>query len=50
MAAMAGAIAGARLGPQLLPRAMIDRLTDAGRYGADYLEALARDCVRFAAT
>jgi ADP-ribosylglycohydrolase len=48
MAAMAGAIAGGRLGPGALSAAMLARLTDRGRYGADYLEALARDAARYA--
>jgi ADP-ribosylglycohydrolase len=48
MAAMAGAVAGARLGPGPWPAAMLARLTDRGRYGADNLEALARTSARYA--
>ena len=46
MAAMAGAMAGARLGPGALPRPLLDRLTDRGAWGAAELERLARDCAR----
>lgn len=48
MAAMAGAIAGARLGPGAWPAAMLARLTDRGRFGAEYLDGLARACARYA--
>ena len=41
MAAMAGAIAGARLGPGALPPALVQRLTDRGTWGAHELTALA---------
>ncbi len=46
MAAMAGAMVGARLGPGALPCPLLDRLTDRGAWGAAELERLARDCAR----
>jgi ADP-ribosylglycohydrolase len=46
MAAMAGALAGARLGSAMLPPPLLERLTDRGAWGAAELEALARDCAR----
>jgi ADP-ribosylglycohydrolase len=46
MAAMAGALAGARGGTAALPRTLLARLTDRGDWGADQLGALARDCAR----
>ena len=44
MAAIAGAMAGARLGPGALPRPLLERLTDRGAWGAADLERLAREC------
>jgi ADP-ribosylglycohydrolase len=44
LAAMAGAMAGARLGPDALPGPMLDRLTDAGAWAAPELAQLAREC------
>jgi ADP-ribosylglycohydrolase len=44
VAAMAGAIAGARLGPAALPGALLERLTDQGAWGAAELAVLAADC------
>jgi ADP-ribosylglycohydrolase len=44
LAAMAGAMAGGRLGPAALPPRMVDRLTDAGIWGGAELAALARAC------
>src|SRR5204863_8607941 len=44
MAAMAGGIVGGRVGISGLPAALLGRLTDRGRWQADALEALARDC------
>jgi len=44
LAAMAGAISGARLGPEALPQPLLDRLTDQGTWGAAELAALAADC------
>jgi ADP-ribosylglycohydrolase len=41
MAAIAGAISGARLGPDVLPPGLVERLTDRGRWGADALTDLA---------
>jgi ADP-ribosylglycohydrolase len=41
MAAIAGAIAGARLGPSALPPELVERLNDRGRWRADQLTALA---------
>ncbi|HEX6616366.1 MAG TPA: ADP-ribosylglycohydrolase family protein [Gemmatimonadales bacterium] len=45
LAAMAGAISGARLGVDALPRSLVHRLTDQGTWGAAQLAALAADCV-----
>ena len=42
MAAIAGAISGARLGPGALPPALLDRLTDRGGWGRAPLDQLAR--------
>jgi ADP-ribosylglycohydrolase len=44
MAAMAGAISGARLGVGALPRDLLGRLTDQGEWGADELAELALSC------
>ena len=44
MAAIAGAIAGARLGPAALPAPLLERLTDRGAWPASELSALAADC------
>jgi ADP-ribosylglycohydrolase len=44
MAAIAGALAGARLGPAGLPMALVDRVNDRGAWGAGALAQLARDC------
>jgi ADP-ribosylglycohydrolase len=44
MAAMAGALAGARLGAAVLPPPLLERLTDRGAWGAADLDGLARDC------
>jgi len=46
MAAMTGAIVGARLGPGALPAPLLARLTDRGAWGAADLRQLARDCAR----
>jgi ADP-ribosylglycohydrolase len=46
VAAMAGAIAGARLGPAALPTELVGRITDHGTWGAVELAALAGDCAR----
>ncbi|MGH7536599.1 MAG: ADP-ribosylglycohydrolase family protein, partial [Gemmatimonadales bacterium] len=48
MAAMTGAMAGARLGPEALPAPLLERLTDRGHWGAVALEGLARACARIA--
>jgi ADP-ribosylglycohydrolase len=48
MAAMAGAIAGARRGVSALPAALIARLTDRGEWDGAALIALARRCARTA--
>jgi ADP-ribosylglycohydrolase len=45
MAAMAGAISGARLGPGALPAVLLSRLTDRGEWGADALAELAEGCI-----
>lgn len=45
-AAIAGAIAGARLGPQALPAGLLDQLTDRGVWGRDALMELARRAAR----
>jgi ADP-ribosylglycohydrolase len=44
MAAMAGAMSGARLGTGSLPQPLLGRLTDRGEWGADALAELARAC------
>jgi ADP-ribosylglycohydrolase len=44
MAAMAGAMSGARVGPGALPVALISRLTDRGEWGAEDLVQLAAGC------
>jgi hypothetical protein len=44
LAAMAGALAGARLGAAVLPAPLLERLTDRGAWGAADLDGLARDC------
>jgi ADP-ribosylglycohydrolase len=44
MAAMAGAMSGARLGPGTLPPRLIAQLTDQGEWGAPDLERLAAEC------
>jgi ADP-ribosylglycohydrolase len=44
MAAIAGAISGARLGLEALPQALLPRLTDRGTWGAEALIRLARSC------
>ncbi|HET7239712.1 MAG TPA: ADP-ribosylglycohydrolase family protein [Gemmatimonadales bacterium] len=48
MGAIAGALAGARLGPDALPPDLLARLTDRGRWGASDLARLAADCARYA--
>ena len=49
MAAMAGAISGARLGPGALPAGLVGRVNDQGAWNAEELSALARECARYAA-
>jgi ADP-ribosylglycohydrolase len=44
MAAMAGAMSGARLGPSALPAGLIGRLSDQGQWGAGDLARLAEEC------
>lgn len=46
MAAMAGAISGARLGPGALPAGLVARLNDRGGWGRDELTELARGAAR----
>jgi ADP-ribosylglycohydrolase len=48
MAAIAGAISGARVGVAALPRHLLERLTDRGEWGAEELSALARECAGLA--
>jgi poly(ADP-ribose) glycohydrolase ARH3 len=48
MAAIAGALVGARTGAAALPSHLLDRLTDRGRWGAPELAALARESARSA--
>jgi poly(ADP-ribose) glycohydrolase ARH3 len=48
MGAIAGALAGARLGPDALPPDLLARLTDRGGWGASDLGRLAADCARYA--
>jgi ADP-ribosylglycohydrolase len=49
MAAMAGAISGARLGPAALPQDLLPHLNDQGEWGAAELAALADACAGIAA-
>jgi ADP-ribosylglycohydrolase len=44
MAAIAGALSGARLGGDALPASLVDQLTDRGEWGAGALSELARTC------
>jgi len=44
LAAMAGAMSGARVGPASLPAALVGRLTDQGDWGAEDLTRLAVKC------
>jgi len=44
MAAMAGALSGARLGPGALPGALLSHLNDAGAWRSEDLSRLAYDC------
>jgi ADP-ribosylglycohydrolase len=46
MAAIAGAISGARLGPEALPARLVERLNDRGGWGPDALIELARRAAR----
>ena len=46
MAAIAGAISGARLGPRALPAELVERLNDRGGWGRDPLIELARRAAR----
>ena len=46
MAATAGAVSGARLGIEALPRELTGRLTDRGTWGCRELRLLAEDCYR----
>jgi ADP-ribosylglycohydrolase len=48
MAAIAGALAGARLGPDALPPGLLARLIDRGSWGATDLARLATDAARYA--
>jgi ADP-ribosylglycohydrolase len=48
MGAIAGALAGARLGPDALPADLVGRLTDRGGWGASDLAQLAAHCARYA--
>jgi poly(ADP-ribose) glycohydrolase ARH3 len=48
MGAIAGALAGARLGPDALPTDLLGRLTDRGGWGASDLAQLAADCAPYA--
>jgi ADP-ribosylglycohydrolase len=48
MAAIAGAISGARLGPSALPAPLVERLNDRGGWGRDALIELARHAARLA--
>ncbi len=45
-AAMAGAVAGGRLGSAALPAPLLERLTDRGTWKVAELKRLARDCAR----
>jgi ADP-ribosylglycohydrolase len=49
MAAIAGAISGARVGPGALPAGLVERLDDRGGWGRDALIDLARRAARLAA-
>jgi ADP-ribosylglycohydrolase len=44
MAAIAGAISGARLGVEALPAELLGRLNDRGEWGAEALTELAHSC------
>jgi ADP-ribosylglycohydrolase len=46
MAAMAGAISGARVGVEALPSGLLERINDRGEWGAPALADLARACGR----
>lgn len=48
MAAIAGAISGARLGLDTLPQGLLAQLTDRGAWGAEELAGLARSCAAVA--
>jgi ADP-ribosylglycohydrolase len=48
MAAMAGAISSARLGPAALPETLLSRINDRNEWGADALSVLARACALLA--
>jgi ADP-ribosylglycohydrolase len=48
MGAIAGALAGARLGPDAIPADLLGRLTDRGGWGASDLAQLAADCAPYA--
>jgi ADP-ribosylglycohydrolase len=48
MAAMAGAISGARAGPDALPPTIISLVQDRAEWGAEALSGLARDCAAIA--
>jgi ADP-ribosylglycohydrolase len=48
MAAIAGAISGARVGVAALPRELLEYLTDQGEWGADALADLAHSCATIA--
>jgi ADP-ribosylglycohydrolase len=49
MAAIAGAISGARVGLAALPQGLLARVTDQGQWGAEALAQLARSCEAIAA-
>lgn len=48
MAAIAGALAGARLGPEALPAELVARLNDRGTWRSEELARLARECAELA--
>jgi hypothetical protein len=48
LAAMAGAMSGARLGPAAIPRPLVSRVGDAGEWRAAALVRLAGECGRLA--
>jgi ADP-ribosylglycohydrolase len=48
MAAIAGAISGARLGVAALPQELLSHLTDQGDWGAEELAELAHSCTAIA--